>query len=1134
MFKSLTHFGLALALILPPWPLTHAPIVKSSLNISSETMPVLDGQRITPTRPLIFSDTINGLNVTTTITQTPHELIQDVQMTGSKESVSFKFVLDNPIDVYVFTQHIQDKKILTKELIKTNKPNANTGSIYKWRFSSDSNVTLEMLRNGTIAQIQPFVYWTKQGQQKEVKAYIEGSSVLVLEIQEPKESYPLTIDPSIAYGQWLGEGQALATTVAAVGVEPSSGEIYVGGGTNGKVNQAVTMVGTYNGGTAVFVSEVTSANPPVVNWMMYVGGVAGATLNSLTVNGDEIYAGGYTDSSDLWATAGSTVGTVTNTLSGGNEGFVVEIADGSPPTLEWLMWLGGVGLDQVLALSVNGDEIYAGGISYSSALWDTAVSTIGTFTAFSGNSEGYVAEITDGGPPTLEWRIWLGGSGQDIVYALAVNGDEIYAGGVWGSYDSIETFGSLVGTNVATVNEGFVVEIQDGGPPSLPWGMYVGGSGIDSVRALSINGDEIYAGGYTQSSDSWDTAVSTIGTLTNTLANGEGFVVEIADGGPPSLEWRMWLGGVGADVVLALAINGDEIYAGGYANSSASWDTAGSRVGTLNNPGVNQGFVVEIADGSPPSLAFQMWLGNAQTNLVYGLAVNGEAIYAGTYVITSASLETFTVVSGSMLAGGNNAALLAELNDGSPPTYFWLQWLIGSGSSQVNALAVNGDEIYAGGQSYAQTLGTVPDVGTPNYVQEGFVIEITDGATPNLNWRVWLGGDGGSVVQALAINGDEVYVGGYSNSSGSWDTVGSEVGTFTGASDGFVVEIADGSPPTLAWRAWLGGNLGEIVYALALNGDEIYAGGYSGTSAGWDTFGSIVGTFSNNQEEGFLVEIADGGPPTFEWLAFIGGSNHDFIYSLAVVGDEIYAGGASDTSVSWETFASTLGTMTDALYEGFVVEIADGGPPTFEWRHWFGGDSVDSLYALAVNGDEIYAGGYADNSATFETAVISFGTVTNTTDKGFVVEIADGSPPTLAWRMWIGGSGNNRIKSLAISGDEIYASGYTYASGSWATVNSKLGTFTNVAIMEGFTVEISDGSPPSMNWITWLGSIGADDIVALAVSANEVYAGGYVPNTEDMEGVFSGTKYDGQNSAFIVEIADDATAAVMNALFWLD
>ncbi|MCM8782491.1 MAG: hypothetical protein NC828_05530, partial [Candidatus Omnitrophica bacterium] len=141
---------------------------------------------------------------------------------------------------------------------------------------------------------------------------------------------------------------------------------------------------------------------------------------------------------------------------------------------------------------------------------------------------------------------------------------------------------------------------------------------------------------------------------------------------------------------------------------------------------------------------------------------------------------------------------------------------------------------------------------------EGFVIEIADGTTPSLVWGQWLGGSGSDYVQSLAVTGDEIYAGGYTNDSSGWESI-SWQGSYSGSDEGFVIEIADGTTPSLAWGQWLGGSGGDYVQSLAVTGDEIYAGGYSYNPSLWES----ITFYGSNQggSEGFIVKFFDDQNP---------------------------------------------------------------------------------------------------------------------------------------------------------------------------------------------------------------------------------------------------------------------------------
>jgi hypothetical protein len=1107
------------------------------------------------------------------------------------------------------------------------------------------------------AVLEPVVYWTADGQKRQGRYEITDRNTLGITIDEPARNYPLLIDPTLSYGKFLGANNGDTYDINTLAFESANSELYVGGTADGPFSAGTVQSGTFSGSTEGFVIEVADTTPPVMNWlqwfggtgpdqvlalavngdeiyvggksiggtswetlgtvsgtydatnglndawvvevadgatpsltwMQWLGGPGGETLSTLAVNGDEIYAGGYSSNvTDTWGTIGSSNGTYGASTRA--EGWVVEIADGVSPTVNWIQWLGGSGTDQLVALAVNGDEIYAGGHSNSSVTdWDTAASTAGTYTA---STEGWVVEIGDGSPPTLNWRQWLGGTDIDQVTALAVNGDEIYAGGRTYSSTSWETIGSGAGTFGGT-NEGFVVEIADGSPPTVPWRQWLGGGGLDQITALAVNGDEIYVGGNTNSTASWDTVGTTYGTYTLLV---EDWIVEIADGGPPTVNWFQWLGGTGNDDITALVVNGDEIFAGGDSTLSASWDTVGTAYGTYTagqegwlikiiddsatavdvawlqwlggsgndqvnalaingdeiyaggvstsvtswqtaatvagtfNDGSQEGFVVEVADGSPPTVNWLQWLGGSGTDQVLALAVNGDEVYAGGFSFAITSWETVGVSAGTY--SGSKEAFVVEIEDAATPTVGWLQWFGNINSNSINALAVNGDEIYAAGelvgQTQLETVGTVYGTYGGSLFDEGFVLHITDGSPPTIDWQQWIGTAGNEAISSLAINGQELYAAGNTDSSGGMETLGSTAGTYTNGLEGFVVELNTSTPGTINWMQWLGGTAGDDVNALAVNGDEVYAGGFSSSFTSWETVGSTAGTY-NAGTEGFVVEITDAGPPTVAWRQWLGGSSTDNVLALAVNGDEIYASGYSNSSTSWETVGSISGTFT-AGDEAWVAEITDAGPPTVAWVHWLGGSANDQGFALAVNGEEIYAGGFASSFTSWETVGSTAGTY-NGGNEGFLVELKDSSSTSfnVPWLQWLGDyGGDTTVRGLAVTGDEIYAGGDAAAVSAANSIATVAGTF-NPGATEGFVLEIADGASPAINWLQWLGGDGGEFLFALAVNGDEIYAGGDVFNSSSFEtaGSMAGTfNAGGLSEGFVAEIADGSSPTV--------
>jgi hypothetical protein len=72
-------------------------------------------------------------------------------------------------------------------------------------------------------------------------------------------------------------------------------------------------------------------------------------------------------------------------------------------------------------------------------------------------SEGFVAEIAEGAVPALNWGQWLGGTGNDYVYAMAEYGGSVYAAGASMDITSWEAV-TFQGVNEGT-QDGFLIKV---------------------------------------------------------------------------------------------------------------------------------------------------------------------------------------------------------------------------------------------------------------------------------------------------------------------------------------------------------------------------------------------------------------------------------------------------------------------------------------------------------------------------------------------------------------------------------------------------------------------------------------------------------------------------------------------------
>lgn len=639
--------------------------------------------------------------------------------------------------------------------------------------------------------------------------------------------------------------------------------------------------------------------------------------------------------------------------------------------------------------------------------------------AFDGSGNLYIGGnfITVGSVVARRIAKWDGNNWSDLdgglngsVNAIAISGNNVYAGG---SFTTAED-GNLTNGIVISVNR---VARWDGNDWQ-PLDVGVGGT----VYALAVSGSDLYAGGtFTTASQvsarrvaKWD------GNTWSALGVGLG----LASG-----------------QVNALAVAGSDLYAAGTFGqlgdgtimtriskwNGNTWSALGSGIGGGTSPSVNALAVVGTdlyAAGTftIPANNIAKWNGSAWSavgaglgSTAYALAASGGDLYAG---------GAFTT------ADGNPANRVAKW-DGSA----WSTLDVGA-SGQVNALAVSGGTLAAGGAFTARpgvrvgvwngsnwsSLGTglrnpvsaLAAMGGDIYLGGQFFITGVNEAINIARWNGsgWaaLGGGLNGAVNAIVPAGNDLYVGGAFT-----------IATNAGGSTVSANRIAkwNGSE----WSA-LGQGMNSNVFALAVLGNELFAGGRFTSADGGPAFAiakwngvawSPVGEGLNATVNGsvaalavmgtdlfaggvFTVATNAGGVPVTvnriakwnggEWTALGAGMNAD-VNSLAVKGSTLYAGGLFNSAdgvpvgriAQWDgagwsvlgsgtnnIFVYALAVSGNDLYVGGTFSIVGGMVPANSIAKWDGtnwtalgsgltGTSIPSANALAVLGGDLFVGG---------------------------------------------------------------------------------------------------------------------------------------------------------------------------------
>ncbi len=432
---------------------------------------------------------------------------------------------------------------------------------------------------------------------------------------------PVIIDP-VLQATYLGGADA--DSIAAMAIDPSTGDVLVAGSTY-SANFPGTSGGA-QGGKAVPLSGFVArfdATLETLRQATLLGGSASDEIVGLAVhpaNGD-VYVTGFTSSSDL---PGALEG-AEPTYAGGGDGFVARF-DASLTKLLGATYLGGANIDRTTGIAVHPStgKIYVVGNTSSTDF----PGTMGG--AAADPNDTFIARL-DPELAHIEQATYFGSGAPDIIHALTIHprSGEVLIGGQTLGGDLPATDG---GANPGQPGNGnwdaFVARID----PALTRFLqttYLGGSGGDDVRAIDVdpkNGDILVAGW-----TNWtDFPASQNGAQPASVGPGDGFVVRF-NAPLTTLLAATYVGGSGDDYAWALAIDpgtGDVFVTG----ETFSTDLPGTAGGTQPEAaGRDEAFVARL----DPMLSRWIqvtYLGGSGDDTSIAVSVNpgtGEVLVAG-------------------------------------------------------------------------------------------------------------------------------------------------------------------------------------------------------------------------------------------------------------------------------------------------------------------------------------------------------------------------------------------------------------------------------------------------------------------------------------------------------------------------
>ena len=367
--------------------------------------------------------------------------------------------------------------------------------------------------------------------------------------------------------------------------------------------------------------------------------------------------------------------------------------------------------------------------------------------------------------------------------------------------------------------------------------------------------------------------------------------------------------------------------------------------------------------------------------------------------------------------------------------------------------------------------------------------------TNSFTWAIRAGGARfDDEAFGVAVNGNSIYVtGGFSSAVADFGPVTlANAAIAGGGADVFVAKLTSAGNVVWAQRAGgLGG--GDEGRAIAVNGSSIYVTGrFLSTFANFGTATlSNASTGPPYNFDGFVAKLNDAGSVgTFVWAQSWGGRNGEVANALAISGNNVYVAGSFDGGGSTGALPTYFGAFTLFIqgdYNGFVAKLSDMNTSAeFVWVQQIRNVSC-GVAGLAVNGTAVYLTGAFNFGSVFMGSISLRNPALTYTYDAFVARLDDaGTTSSFAWAQRFGGPEDDEALALAVSGPNVYLTGY-FMSNSIRLGNNTL-TNTSSGFSDVFVAKMTDTG--TVEWAVAAGGSSTDRPSGVAVNSPTIYVCG--------------------------------------------
>ncbi len=422
---------------------------------------------------------------------------------------------------------------------------------------------------------------------------------------------------------------------------------------------------------------------------------------------------------------------------------------------------------------------------------------------------------------------------------------------------------------------------------------------------------------------------------------------------------------------------------------------------------------------------YSTYFGGSQSEDGFALVVDNDS---NVYIAGSTRSQDFPITDlmiQESFGGGNTDGFIAKFN--SNHNLEWATYIGGSSEDAIRALVIDDDAVYYIGNTESNDINM-----SSTTLQNGYGGGISDMMLGKLSfdgeliWSSYFGGNDSDEIDDAAFHDGKLYLMGNTRSQNLSMSSNAFRPEFTGVRDGILAVINNDG--ILEHCTYFGGNEGDFPGGISVSeSGYIVLSGQTDSTTDLATSGAFSEELSSDTN-GFLILLN----PSYglDWSTYFGGNVYDAIQEVLIVDNKTI-------TVAGLTFSTDLPVSPSAIQSEYLDtnEAGDGFIAQFNlqgelvWCSYFGGNNYDSFTGLkSIQNRLVFSG--ITSSGDLNT-VNAFQPNHSQYSEGFIL-ILDNSQ-SVEMLTYYGGTGNDRIRSMDVHGNVVYAVGDAHSADSFNT-----------------------------------------------------------------------------------------------------